>query len=40
MLFVPSKNGITHAKEEDTDVEQVAIGVECLVLAATRALAL
>jgi hydantoinase/carbamoylase family amidase len=40
MLFVPSKNGITHAKEEDTEVEHVELGVDALVLAVTRALAL
>ena len=30
MLFVPSKNGISHSKEEWTDFEDIAIGTDVL----------
>ncbi len=37
MLFVPSRDGVTHAPDEDTAPEHIDLGVEALVRAVTRA---
>ena len=38
MLFVPSRDGISHAREEDTAPEHIAAGVRALALLADAAI--